>query len=225
MTPVLTPARTGGSEQDQFDPAPLPLGQAGPTLFSLSTRACLFLALLLPIFGLAPLFYPGYLQFHEGLVPLWNIGDLRANLGELSWLPHLGTRFDPLRSTGLLPYYLAGLLPLAPATAFKVIVGGSWLLGSLGMFFWLRERLTPPGATIAALVYTYLPYQLVNVYVRGAWGEMLLWGLLPWAIWGTTAWPMTSRKGQAVLIPFLWLALGLSQLGLALWLLLFVILL
>ena len=82
MTPVLTPARTDGSEQDQPNLSPLPLGHSSPILSPLSTWACLFLVLVLPIFGLAPLLYPGYFQFHEGLVPLWNIGDLRANLGD-----------------------------------------------------------------------------------------------------------------------------------------------
>lgn len=225
MTPVLTPARPSGSEQRQFDPSSPTLDQSRPTTSTLSNQACLLLALILPAFAIAPLFYPGYFQHHEGLVPLWNIADLKATLGDLTWLPHVATRFDPLRGTGLLPYYLAGLLPLAPATAFKVVVGGGWLLGSLGLFLWLRGWWGSAGALIAALIYTYLPYQLVTVYVRGAWGETLVWGLLPWAILVTVIAPASWGKKGIPLIVLCWLALGLSQLGLSLGLWVFVLLL
>jgi hypothetical protein len=151
-----------------------------------STLAGLILALILPIFALAPLFYPGYLQTHSGLVPLWNVADLSTRLGHLSWTPHLATNFDPLRSDGLLPYYLAGLIPLSSAVAVKIVLGLGWLLGSLGMFLLLKSWLGHPGALVAAQVYTYLPYRIATVYVRGAWGEALFWGLLPWALLATS---------------------------------------
>ena len=96
---------------------------------------------------------------------------MRANLGDLTWLPHIATAFEPWRSDGLLPYYLAGVLPFAPATSIKMVFGLALLLGSGGMLLWLSSWLGNPGALVAALVYTYLPYQLATVYVRGAWGE------------------------------------------------------
>jgi hypothetical protein len=46
-------------------------------------------------------------------------------------------------------------------------------------------------------MYVYLPYQLVTVYVRGAWGEALFWGLLPWAILAAT-FLVTSPSGKAL---------------------------
>jgi hypothetical protein len=201
--------------------------QAVPLKFRFSTSACLVLALILPIFALAPLFYPGYLQTHSGLVPLWNVADLQARLGSLGWIPHLATNFDPLRNEGLLPYYLAGLLPLSPAVAVKIVLGLGWLLGSLGMFLWLKSWLGNPGALVAAQVYTYLPYRIATVYVRGAWGEALFWGLLPWALLATTylaALPKLSQSKLTLLKLFtlviaaiFWLLLGLSQQGLTLW--------
>lgn len=212
----------------------------------------LILALILPIFAIAPLFYPGYIQTHSGFVPLWNVADLRANFGTIGWLPHLATTFDPLRSDGLLPYYLAAMLPVSPVAAVKIVMGLGWLLGSLGMFLWLRSWLGQPGALISALVYTYPPHQIVTVYVRGAWGETLFWGLLPWAILVVTSLINTpngdaSRPREApalrasanvpfeqklggylpstLLAAFFWLLLGLSQLGLTLWAWLFLFLL
>ncbi len=212
-------------ESEQSDVAKIVSSQTQRqiTSISLSTPVCLLLALILPVFAIAPLFYPGYIQTHSGFVPLWNAVDLRANLGDLSWMPHIATSFDPFRSDGLLPYYLAGLLPLTPVSAVKLVMGLGWLLGSVGMFLWLKSWLGNPGALVAALVYTYLPHQITTVYVRGAWGESLFWGLLPWAILAAT-YLVTSPK--VILLPlaaFFWLWLGLSQLGLTIWALLLVI--
>ncbi len=191
---------------------------------SISGRAFLFLALILPIFAIAPLFYPGYLQTHHGFIPLWNVVDLRANLGQWNWTPHLALQFDPLRSDGLLPYYLAGLLPVSPVAAVKVVLGLGWLLGSAGLFLWLRSWLGGYGALVSSLVYTYLPFQIATVYVRGAWGESLFWGLLPWALLAATYLVGSPRPLLLPVAAVLWLALGLSHLGLTIWALIFVIL-
>jgi hypothetical protein len=190
-----------------------------------STFACLLLVLILPVFAIAPLFYPGYIQTHTGFIPLWNLANLRASLGDLSWTPHIATHFDPLRSDGLLLYYLAVVLPFAPTTAVKIVIGLSWLLAGVGMFLWLRSWLGNPGALVAALVYTYLPYQIATVYVRGAWGETLFWGLLPWAILATTYLVTSPKMALLPVAAFFWLLLGLSQLGLTIWALVFVSLL
>ncbi|MBE7553444.1 MAG: hypothetical protein HS126_20430 [Anaerolineales bacterium] len=197
-----------------------------------SSTAYPILAAILCLFALAPLFYPGTIQTHTGFVPLWNSTDLRTNPGNWRWLPHIAIGFDPLRSEGLWPYYLARMLPFEPVVAIKVVVGLGWLLGSLGMFCWLKKWLGPPGALLAALVYTYLPHQLATVYVRGAWGEAFFMGLLPWAVLASES--VGERASQlnrpstillSVLAVFLWLILGLSQLGLTLWVFIFVALL
>lgn len=177
---------------------------------------CVFASL-----ALAPLAYPGYFQVHSGFTPVWNVTDLRANWSNLSWLPQLGLRFDPLRSAGLLPYYLAALLPVEAVTAVKLVMGLGWLLGGAGMFLWLRSWLGRAGALVASLVYVYLPYQLVTVYVRGAWGETLFWGGLPWGLLIATHRDLKSRPAFLALVTAVWLGLGLSQLGLAIVALLF----
>ncbi|MFC1976478.1 hypothetical protein ACFLXQ_08765, partial [Chloroflexota bacterium] len=205
--------------------------QSVPVKFKLSNLAVLALALILPIFAVAPLFYPGYIQTHSGLVPLWNVADCPANLenlgwpnlGDLGWVPHIATHFDPLRSDGLLPYYLAGVLPFSPVAGVKVVIGLGWLLGSVGMFLWLKSWLGNPGALIAALVYTYLPYQIATVYVRGAWGEALFWGLLPWALLIATYLVTSPQPLAFIIAAIFWLLLGLSQFGLTMWAFIFIV--
>ena len=84
-----------------------------------SSQSYLILVLVLTVFAVAPLFYPGYIQTHSGFMPVWNVADLRANLGDWRWLPHIATSFDPLRSDGLWPYYLAAMLPFESARLSK----------------------------------------------------------------------------------------------------------
>lgn len=197
------------------------LAQSVNSSQTLSTQAGLVVILILSAFAVAPLFYPGYFQAHSGFTPLWNVADLRANPGNFSWIPHVATNFNPLTDTGLLPYYVAALLPLSPTVAVKLILGIGWLAGGLGMFLWLRSWLGASGAVISALVYIYQPYQIVNVYVRGAWGEVVFWGFLPWAILASTYLVTSPRLRVLPVAGLFWLALGLSQLGLTLWAALF----
>ncbi|NJN95874.1 MAG: hypothetical protein HC875_18095 [Anaerolineales bacterium] len=196
-----------------------------PPMLLSSGRSSLILSLVLSLFALAPLFYPGYIQTHFGFIVLWNVADLRTNWANWGWTPHIAIDFDPVRSDGLLPYYLAALLPFEPALAIKAVLGASWLAGNVGMFFWTRRWFEPAGALIAALIYTYLPYQIATVYVRGAVGETLFLGLLPWAlgigVWLNERHPRSARTGF-ILAALVWLALGLSHLGLTWWAFVFV---
>ncbi|MFQ5612828.1 MAG: hypothetical protein ACE5H9_11910 [Anaerolineae bacterium] len=180
-----------------------------------------FLTLALTVFAVAPLLYPGYFETHTGFGPVWNVMSLRRRLADFGWLPALAVDFDPWRGAGLLPYYLAALVPLAPAAAVKLVMGAGLVLGAGGLFLWLQGWLGRQGATLAALVYTYLPFTLATVYVRGAWGEALFWGLAPWGLLAATALAGPVRRRPAVGVGMLWLGLGLSQLGLSLWLFLF----
>lgn len=184
--------------------------------------AYLILSLVLPIFAIAPLFYPGYIQTHDGLVFVWNVADLRANLTNPGWIPTVATDFDPFRGSGLLLYYMIALLPLVPAVALKMVIGLAWLLGCLGIFLWLRSWLGKPGALLAGLVYTYLPHQIATIYIRGAWGEALFWSLLPWTILATTHTVASSRRILVAVAALLWVLLGLTQLGLTVWALIFI---
>jgi hypothetical protein len=181
----------------------------------------LLLTLALVVFAVAPLAYPGYIQVHSGFVPVYNLADLAHGPLHLGWTSTVATHFDPLRADGLLPYYLA--LPVVrlggtPLSGVKAIFALGFLLGAAGVYLWLRPSLRPAGATLSALVYTYLPYRIGAVYVRGAWGETLFLGLLPWAFMAATS----SLEDRETLRPYMltaliWALLGLSQAGLAVW--------
>ncbi|MCS7259938.1 MAG: hypothetical protein NZ765_04050 [Anaerolineae bacterium] len=176
------------------------------------------------MFVWAPLTYPGYFQVHSGFVPLFNLLHWGSAPLELHWTPSIATHYDPVRDDGLLAYYLARLwmaLGMSPLCSIKVVFGVAWMLGVLGMYGWLRPTFGAPGACLAALVYSYLPYRIAAVYVRGAWGEALCLGLIPLGMAAVSATsPPILGKRLVALSGLVWLLIGLSQLGLAVWALL-----
>ena len=157
----------------------------------------LWLTLGLSIFAVAPLFYPGYFQTHSGFIPLWSVADLKENIFNFAWRPVL-IPFDPWRSGGLLPYYLAALLPLPALTAVKAVSFIGILAGSSGLYLWLKSWIGAQGASIAALVYTYAPFTITALYVRGAWSEAFFWGALPWALLAATFLVGTQQRKAAI---------------------------
>ncbi len=180
------------------------------------TLPYLLLTLALSIFAVAPLTYPGYFQTHAGFTALWAVDSLRENLFNLRWTPPL-TGFDALRSGGLLPYYLAAMLPLPALTALKTVSAVGVLAGAGGLYLWLKSWLGAKGATVAALAYTYAPFLTATLLVRGAFGESFFWGVLPWALLAATYLVASPTLPVMAIVIVFWAALGLSHLGLSVW--------
>lgn len=170
----------------------------------------------LSVFAVAPLFYPGWMQTHTGFLPLWDIAALKADFLNWHWFPAY-VEFDPWRSGGLLPYYLAAALPVSPLMALKLLCGAAILGGSAGLYLWLKSWLGPHGSTVAALAYTYAPFTIGTLTVRGAWIESLFWGFLPWALLGATFLVANPRLPFIVIAVVFWAGLGLLNWGLAFW--------
>jgi hypothetical protein len=178
------------------------------------------LALLLAVFATAPLAYPGFFEAQSGFLPTFNVQHLAE-------APNWGRPADPVRGEGKLPYLLAWPFLQASGsgiTAVKWSYGLSFLLGALGVYVWTRSRLGSRGAVLAAAVYTYLPWHLSTVYVRGAYGEAWLWAFWPFILWAMDLLqegrPLRTLVAVAVGLPLLaatfWIQPGLAALALPL---------
>ncbi len=182
----------------------------------------LVLVFLLTVFAFAPLTYPGFFQTQAGFLPIYNLYDLENHLGQLNWAPTVGRNYDLFRGEGALPYYLAEVfrwLGASGAVAVKWVYGLCFILAALVMYGWIKGWLGARAALIAAVVYTYVPYHLVVVYVRGSLAEALFFALLPLAFWGIRvaihqgfSSPLDLRYVVMGLLPLL--ALGYTNLGL-----------
>lgn len=177
------------------------------------------LLLLLSLVVCAPLTYPGTFQVHSGFLPVYNLYDLEAQHGGLSWAPVVGREFDLLRGEGPLPYFLAEAtrwLGAGGVAAVKIIFGLGLVLGALGMYGWTRRVLGDRGAMLAALVYACWPYVLATIYTRGALAEALFLGLLPWTLWALQR-LLDGHHWSAALVVVGVALLAWTQPGLALW--------
>jgi hypothetical protein len=173
------------------------------------------LALLLAIPAVAPLTYPGFFQAQSGFLPAYNAA-------HLDQAPNWGGTTEPLRGEGKLPYLLAWPFFARSGSGIVAVRWGyalAFLLSALGIYAWVHHWLGARGAILAATVYTYLPWHLSAVYVRGAYAEAWLWAFLPflpWAIDRLLERPRRVSAAAAVGLPALaagaWTQPGLGAL-------------
>jgi len=113
---------------------------------------------------------------------------LRSGQFPVRWVADLGYGYGyPLYNFyGPLPYYLGGffyLLGLDPLVSTKLMFGAGIILAAFSMYFLVAPTAGRLGGIVAALFYLYAPYHAVQVYVRGAVGELWGFGFLPLLLW------------------------------------------
>lgn len=137
------------------------------------------LVILLATFAVAPLAYPGFFEAHSGFLPVFNTT-------HLSDAPSWGQLAEPVQGEGKLPYFLAWPFHQLTGSGIAAVKWGyalAFLAGAVGIYVWSRPWLGTKGSVLAAVVYTYLPWHLSTVYVRGAYAEAWLWALWPPILW------------------------------------------
>jgi hypothetical protein len=137
------------------------------------------LVVVLTVFAVAPLTYPGGFEVQSGFLSAYNVEHLSA-------APNWGRMPDLVRGEGKLPYLLAWPFFKLTGSGIAAIHWGyalTFVLGALGTYVWTRRWLGSRGGVLAATVYTYLPWHLSTVFVRGAHAEAWLWVFWPFLLW------------------------------------------
>jgi hypothetical protein len=161
------------------------------------------LAVLLAVFAVAPLSYPGFFEAQSGFLPSFRVHHL-SPAGAVD-------RADPVRGEGGLAYWLTWpflRLSGSGVTAVKWGYGLAFVLGALAVYGWVRRWLGSEGGVLAAVVYTYLPWHLATVYLRGAYAEAWLWVLWPALL---LAWEAKVHRASPV-VRLAGVALGIAAL-------------
>jgi hypothetical protein len=154
--------------------------------------------LLLALLAAAPLWGPGLLNTRGGGDSPFNLlrvhqlaANLRAGVFPARWMPDaaygLGYPFFSYYSA--LPYYLAAactLIGLDILSGIKLTQTLFFAAAALSMYGWSRRTLkSQVGGWLAAAAYTFAPYHLVNVYVRGdSLSEFAAFAFYPLILWG-----------------------------------------
>lgn len=149
------------------------------------------IGLILTTSLLWPLFTAPYFTHHDD-VQVIRIYEMHQCIKDLQipcrWVPHLGGLYGyPLFNFyAPLPYYvgeivylLTGSLLLAAKALFAISLLGAFVL----MFYLGRKLWGDLGGLISGVFYSFAPYHGVDLYVRGAVGE--LWALMffPGILW------------------------------------------
>ncbi|MBN1287467.1 MAG: hypothetical protein JXB47_18855 [Anaerolineae bacterium] len=138
------------------------------------------LALALAALAAAPLLGPGFLNTRAGgdsPFLLFRLHQLCKALGDgvfpVRWMPDAAFGFGyPFFSYyAALPYYIAAFFKsvgFSYVAALKLTQLAGFLLAAGAMYAWTRRHMrTGWGALLAAAAYTFAPFHMVNVYVRG----------------------------------------------------------
>ena len=172
----------------------------------------LVLLSILSLPALAPLAAPGYFfDAHDGRHSVFYLMQFDASLRDGAvwgalwprWAMHhiQGYGYPTFIIQAPLGFYLGEFFVLLGATytgAAKLAWATGFLLSGWGMFAlvsrWTGEQGSRGAgergsggagllaALIAALLYVYLPYHLVDIYVRGALNDALLLAWFPWTV-------------------------------------------
>jgi uncharacterized membrane protein len=148
----------------------------------------LVLLLIIGLFFLFPLFHPGFYLSHDGFAhvarfaayfnsymdgqfPARWAGDLNRGYGTplfIFFYPLPGFIASTLHSLGL-----------SFETAFKIIIGTSFIFAPIFLFSWLKKQAKEEVAFSVAIIYMLLPYRFLDTYVRGDVAEMLSFVFIP----------------------------------------------
>lgn len=154
--------------------------------------ATLAALVVVPLVAISPLLSPGLMATHDGLFHLYRAVELEAAIREGTlhprWAGDLvnGLGYPVFHFYAPLANYLVVTLHFAGFTfvdALKAAFAVSFPLAAGGMYLWARAMFPPRGALLAAVAYTYSPYLLLDVYVRGDLPEVLALSLVPWVLW------------------------------------------
>ena len=149
----------------------------------------LMLVLVLSVFAWAPLVGPAYfLNAHDAPHSIFFLNQFDQALRDGVVYPRWGVDFALGYGYPLFSIY--STLALYVAEAFHLVGAGltgaikltyivAFLLSGLTMYAFGRRVLGTRAGVLAAVVYTYAPYRLLDIYVRSAFAEFCAYSFLP----------------------------------------------
>lgn len=165
-------------------------------LHLLNPNPHLWLVLALSLFAWAPLLTPAYFfNAHDARHSVFFLVEFDQTFrdGYLwpRWAPDFafGYGYPLFNMYAPLAYYAAELLVLlgmGMTAAVKSIYILATIVAGLGMFGFVRRLFGPRAGLLAAVVYMYAPFHLVEIYVRSAFAEFVSLAVVPFVFWAFT---------------------------------------
>jgi len=131
-----------------------------------------------------------YQSFREGQFPVRFLGRLNQNYG----YPVANFLYPGFLYIGSFLHFLG----FSFQNTVKIILGGSVIIGSIGVFLWLRYFFDIFSSFLGSISYLFMPYLLYDIFKRGSVGEVLAIGIAPfvlYAIDGKNKWLLPLTVG------------------------------
>jgi hypothetical protein len=173
----------------------------------------IFLVILLSLGTIWPLFHPGLFPVHDDtqVARVLTMGKaLHDGMLPVRWVDYLGYNlgYPIFNFYAPLAYYVGGIFTLFGFSALvstKVMMALGMALAGVSMYLLANSLFGKKAGLLAAIFYLYAPYHALNLYVRGAIGELWAYGFLPlpfFGLWGI----YKTRKFRYVIVTALSLA-------------------
>ncbi|MEZ4862996.1 MAG: hypothetical protein R3C14_16880 [Caldilineaceae bacterium] len=153
-----------------------------------------WLTLCLTIFAVAPFLLPGYFWgANDARHHVYFLFEYNRSVQDGIWWPRwspdfaFGYGYPFFNIYGLFSHFLAELLlhflHFDYTAAVKTVFGLSIVGSAATMYLYIRSWQGRAAAVLAALVYVYIPYHLLNLYVRANLAESMAFLWLPLCLW------------------------------------------
>lgn len=154
---------------------------------TITSNALLFILILISFVAIFPLFQVGFFPIHDNtqIARVYEMySSLSSGLFPVRWVADLGYGYGyPIFSFyAPLAYYIGALfmfLGFSALVATKTMIGLAVVLAGVSMYFLTKELTDKWSAGVATVLYVYAPYHSVNLYVRGAVGELWAYVFIP----------------------------------------------
>lgn len=148
--------------------------------------------ILLSFFAIKPLFAPGFFSMHDDtqIARVFTMAEaLKDGQFPVRVVEHLGYDYGYTIFNFYAPfsYYVGAgfvLLGFSPVVATKFMIGIGIVAAGIFMYLFAKQFWGRVGGVVAGVLYVYAPYHAVNVYVRGAIGEMWAYAFIPLLFYG-----------------------------------------
>ncbi len=190
--------------------------------FWVNMHKFLFLvALLLTVPILITILRPGFFPVHDDFSPIRILEiDKCVKDGQLPcrWSPDMGFGYGypEFNYYAPLPYYVMEgfhLLGAGYLDSVKIFIVLISLISAAGMFLLASTLWGDIGGLVSTIIYIYLPYRAVDIYVRGAMGELVVFAILPFLFWAARGVAVGKKKNFVWLVIFLFILFTSHNIG------------
>ncbi|MFN8458096.1 MAG: hypothetical protein U0401_26170 [Anaerolineae bacterium] len=154
------------------------------------------LIVVLSLFAWAPLLTPAYFfNAHDARHSVFFLVEFDQTFRDGYWWPRwspdfaFGYGYPLFNMYAPLAFYAAEIVHLLGfgfTTSIKIMYVLATIGAGLGMYGFAKRLFGPAAGVLAAIVYMYAPFHLVEIYVRSAYAEFVALALIPFLFWAFT---------------------------------------